>query len=747
LSLKIRYAMIVAISLAWLYTNSALASGGDGFSENEFAPEYHVTAEDLPAYASGQLGVIPPSYWRIYLTLAYRALIGKPVSGADVQLLKVDGWRVGETSGWAWEGEDAKGVPAWLAARRSVDGAAEVSITVWKNASDYSNYPNCQTDAFDRAAATLAARLQQGGQKWASVWLAGQDAVFSNCSEGSRPAAAMPAPLPEDAPTWLQKDAAYQKAAALFYAQHFDEARADFQVIAQDTTSPWQPIAPYLAARCLIRKATLQEIPNAMRAKRNGSINDNESLKQARAELLALKDTYPPANRLVNWIDAQSRPQARLGEIEASLFTKTPMDADGVREVQDYLRVLDDTSEDPMIDTLPPMTAWIRVMQLSGDDPYLGDDHEKTETARQSAIVFARKNWAQTQATAWLLPLMLNAKAGELTPAESKAVNAITPASPAYQTLRYHLARLALESGAGEDADRIVNAMLTQQAGMSIATRNRWLGLKMLTAGTREDFVAAAARQPVREGRGMPIPNETEAPTPSSYDGDFTLHLYRDLPLSELVAVSKNQKMAELRSTLLPEVIWTRAVILDDFETADATIDGLSSVAKELPDLVERYKKAPDKDSKKLIATLILTESTFDPSLIGPDDIQMNWGCRAGWYGASLPQPLDRLKPRFQDKAALARNEAERERFKSLPRRSSFLAPTLLAWAKAKPDDPHAPLALHRLIASTRNECGGGEIAYPAGRAPSPTYSRDAFRLLHKLWPNNEWTLKTRYYY
>jgi hypothetical protein len=61
----------------------------------------------------------------------------------------------------------------------------------------------------------------------------------------------------------MQADRAYQIAAAEFYAGQFDAASADFLRIAADRSSPWHGIAPYLAARALIRKATPWTMPRA----------------------------------------------------------------------------------------------------------------------------------------------------------------------------------------------------------------------------------------------------------------------------------------------------------------------------------------------------------------------------------------------------------------------------------------------------------------------------------------------------
>ncbi|HKA53560.1 MAG TPA: hypothetical protein VKJ47_07840 [Candidatus Binatia bacterium] len=59
----------------------------------------------------------------------------------------------------------------------------------------------------------------------------------------------------------------------------------------------------------------------------------------------------------------------------------------------------------------------------------------------------------------------------------------------------------------------------------------------------------------------------------------------------------------------------------------------------------------------------------------------------------------------------------------------------VITWAKEHPDDPRIPAALHRAVKSARYGCTSGEL------------SRQAFQLLHKRYPESEWTRKTKYWY
>jgi hypothetical protein len=68
-----------------------------------------------------------------------------------------------------------------------------------------------------------------------------------------------------------------------------------------------------------------------------------------------------------------------------------------------------------------------------------------------------------------------------------------------------------------------------------------------------------------------------------------------------------------------------------------------------------------------------------------------------------------------------------------------YLANNILAWAKQAPDDPRIPEALHGTVRASRYTCYFD---------PKITkYSKAAFELLHRKYPNSEWTKKTKYYF
>jgi len=729
------------------FSGTLLASGADGLGTNSFAPEYYVPQAELPAYAGGRLGVVVPSYWRVYHTMAYRALTGHPLSKAELDTLKVDGFNVGgHVNRWSDTGDADNGVDNWLKARATIKGAAPVQVGVSADIGDFTMILNCPVDAFERAGKTLAQRLASGGAQWAAVWLAGQDAVFANCSPPVEPGVrgepqlvrplVLPKALPAKAPVWLQKDDAYQRAAAHFYSGRYAEARTAFLAIAADPASPWQPLGKYLAARCLIRSATATATPQDQEvAKRDLKTR----LEAARAELAAIAPTYAPANALVDWIDVRIRPDERRRALSATLAVDPVVPAT-VQKMTDYLVLMDRLDEEhQLIGAGDAMTAWIGVMQAGTQNPYGDGDSKEPEARRSAALAVARAQWERSHEVVWLVAILTNADSASVRPAERKAAVAVKTDSPAYVTLQYQLARLAIAEGRAAATDSVVTALLKGATG---ATRNRLLRMKMVTAPTAEAALAAAARLPA-DREAEPIPNEGKTPASvAQYDSDLRQHRDRHLPLTTLVKLRKSLPPPQQRETT--DLIWSRAVLLDQHDIALALSDDLAKGRDTTRHLYERYKKAATPEAKRDAALLVLANTPelgprVEREQSGGSGSGMYWACE---YGDDDADGMGKVTPAFLTAEERALSEKEHAQLLKLPRRSAYLIPLVIEWARNNKADPEAPKALHYLIASTRNECGGGAV-----QPNAPNYSKLAFEFLHRQFPKSEWTAKTRYYY
>src|SRR3954452_2941981 len=184
----------------------------------------------LEKFANGEVGIIQPSFARSYLVAAYRNLNNARFSESEQQQLLTLWHERLDTSSPDFDDSWPK---SWLEARQTVPGVAPLgSISTSRNRekpNEYETYVNCRKDAFENAAATLKQRSSKFGADSDVIreWVVAQDAVFANCSEGSR----VPDAAPAGADALIRADRAYQIAAANFYGGNFDAAQQGFAAI------------------------------------------------------------------------------------------------------------------------------------------------------------------------------------------------------------------------------------------------------------------------------------------------------------------------------------------------------------------------------------------------------------------------------------------------------------------------------------------------------------------------------------
>lgn len=743
---------IVAAALFAALPQAAQSSGGDGYGSNRFASEYQVAPAVLAQFAGGNLGVLPGTYWRVYHYMAYQAAKGRPLTPQQLAALELDRWHVGKGSDWDYSYEAEKnGSGAWLKERAAYAkqwGLADVKLDVMADV-DHANYVNCHADAFKQAVLTMKARalLGAGGKadQWHKAWLQGQDAVFANCAEpayqyGSpqpKRVPQLPPAVPANAPDWLKADQAYQTAAALFYARSFEAARKQFQAVAQDARSPWRTLGGYLAARSLIRSATLEQ---------DGKAPDrNAKLALARKELEALAPSYAPARQMVSLVDARLDPAGRIAAL-ARRLDQEPFSAETPRLLSDYLVLLDKQPRSAMLAAQEPLTAWIGSMQAEAPLELDADPNSaEVQLARTQALGKLRQHWLKQKddSALWLAPLVTLAHAGELGEAERKAAAAVPAGHPLYLTVQYNLARLAVAEKRAAQADKDIDRLMASHGkAMSVATTNRYLALKMLTAPTLDEFMKAAPRKPDMVEAGEPIDTK---PAEGETDEDFRRTVFRYLPLAELKALLAHPRLPSAMKAPLQETILARALILGDEPTALALLDSVAAGRKTTEHLYARYRKAASGAERKLAGALILVNTPeLNPTVIDAQGRTRNWGCRSEGLEPADAQPA--RPPRYLGAGQLAAADKEQQALLKLPLRTEFIAPTLLPWAKTRPNDEEAPKALHFLVASTRMECPYGTDKEEKDQLRAQ-YSKEAFNVLHKLYPASKWARQTKYFF
>ena len=663
----------------------------------------------------------------------------------------------------------------------------------------YVFYYNCLSGAFENAAHTLQSRAAQFGAQSAVVkeWIAAQDQVFENCSADiSYPPKPKPAVIPAashpDDPGIIRADRAYQIAAALFYAGDFEAAQKAFEGIAKDSSSPYQKIAPYLRARVLVRKGTL---------KANDSEYDVDALSQAESQLRAiiadknLSDSHAAAERLLGFVRIRLHRQDRLHELEASLQSGAPTKSFN-QDLTDYLWLLDHPVLTKTVTIAPAsegkpaqkgvtvdgssrlaggdMTDWIFTFSHSCGECY---DH-------------SLHRWNETKSLPWLVAALSQADAKESAlPALLAAVSKVGPDSPAYLTLTFHRLRLLEQSGNVDATRRDLDQLLAQQRNsMPISARNEFLALRMKLSSNLAEFLQFATRlstdatgvAPIPAGKSDYDPGTPEyAATRPHFDSDASVVLTEKLPLRLLADAAKSTVLPPALRSDIAVAAWTRAILLKNDAIAREMTPVVTELIPELRDDLAEYAKTSDAAAGEAAAVFAILRnpgfrpfvsaspgrgwfySTNDAHFNSIDNFGDNWWCNflpteknqhptGGFYlmFSTLRAPLQEIYPggvvsapeflSAQDKNTAAE---ELNALAALPSAPRWLGQFTIDWAKAYPDDPRVPEALHNVVRSWRYGCTETD------QKDAPNFSKDAFEILHTRYPDNDWTRKTPYWF
>lgn len=719
----------------------------------------------LSKFAAGQLGVLSPSFARSYLAVAYRYLSGAPLSKQEQEgALALWALRLGAAGD-----SSSSTVDAWLKERAQVAGVKKLAgIDVDRmipGTDSYQWFRNCLDAGFRQAAATLAAKITTYGAASPQVrrWVEAQDLVFCHCSDppwepGSytkrKPEPPFPAPPGQDDDQALKADRQYQIAAAHFYATRYDDALEEFDAIARDQSSPWRQIAPYLAARALVRKATLApSLDLAVLEKayaRVAKILQDPGLAPIQAE----------ARELASYIRLRLQPDQYLVETSSALRSK-----DSGRKIAgllgDFTTLIDnllkqDPVEGPLsfsFEQVPDsarkddLSDWVLTMQATGDP----------------AFAHAYERWKETGSKAWLIAALVKAGSGDRRTADAMAAaSAFKPGDPGYLTARYCSLRWLRQRGRVDEARRLADGVLAAEAGPSAANlfaRERLGMARTFKEFVRFSFSPFAAVTYNDDGLELPADRKNLIKA-SSYainrPGFFAeaAYTYNHMtPLAHLVGMLEDQSLPAIVRRDASQAVWTRAIMLGDRQAAARAAAVLRKQVPALAPMLDSYERAGSGTEKKFIASLIILRNPGmrpyvaeglgrETPLSRIDDFQDNWWCAgesnsyAQNFGAA---EASKLKPPSFFTPAEARDAArENAKLKALGPGPNYLVSQVMAWAKASGRDGRLPEALHLAVKATRFGCkdkGTTEL------------SKQAFQFLHKNFPGNAWTAKTRYWF
>jgi hypothetical protein len=684
--------------------------------------------ENQLAFNGGKIGLLTPALSKENELTAFRLLSG----------LKVDLGSHSTAGGSAGIADSRGNYPlagqeAWLEKRKTIQGPpAPVFINAYRTKSSgdqYVYYENCLDDAFLTAIRTLEdRRVSYGSVAAIANWASAQDRVFENCS-GNNPA--YPDPLPGTASTLQRADREYQIAAAHFYAEDFAEAEKRFRAIANDAGTPWRYVGAYMVARTLLREASLQ--------------NNAGALPKAREQLMAISSdrTAAPldesARRLLEHLDAVEHPQTTLETLSARLSapqSAAPSIEDAIHQSAFVLRAAS--------------------FQTALAKPDIPEAFDWVQTLEKGDMEHALQRWRSRNSLPWLtLALMYSSGKDSAVPELLAQAAALPQRSPAFGTISYNEIRLSIERGDTSGARAKLDRLLVRTSDQPDSLVNAWRSERMRVATSFDDLLRWAARKPIGAKDYLAQKANVDSEILAE---DSTYVLNYLTPLAKLNHAAHSKLLPAWSTADVALAGWTRAFMLNDLDTARELAP---IVAKEHSDWQSTLvpETGADVDRWKFQAALLIAlHRQFQPSVRVDYRTELNtsgsWWCPVETQPATpghgdteeihsiswrLPVVFAPLKQVFsqQDRDVASHELSELHEKGST---EMFLAPIIFRWAKAHPNDPQVPEALHRLVVVTRYGCRNGDAA-------SGQISRTAFDLLHKQYPKNRWTAQTPYWF
>jgi hypothetical protein len=773
-----RFKAVVAFALA-VCACAAHASGADGPFDvfvNRSSPDV-----GLGKYEAGELGVVLPSFPRIYLYPAWRAIVlGReglakyPVASGGLNAAvgrETDGWTLGQGAMGRWLEVTAKYV------QRPVRTGAGSMRTPMRG--EVASFLNCTDGAFDFALVNLKALEQRPDAQPDRLrdWVVAQDAVFDFCDADSatkpptwrapRPRPAMLRPLADSEPLYWRQLREYQIASAHFYDEAWDESTRRFDRIAATSGHPMQNWGAYLALRSALRAA-------------NDFNPENDAGEAAGKALLAqlgtraasiladkrLEHLYEPTRALLRIAASRLTPKSRF-ETLSDYLVDARSDPYRASALGDWRRLANRLIEygqrteatETALRKKYAFLDWMRTMQRCA----VGSSRQEAKEVCPAEREHASATWQAAKGDekrAWLVAaLSVN---DTLEPALEQAALRVNADAPEYMTVRYHLARLYRLAGKLERTREISQAMLQSPLlarSRSDSAQVLFLQERFATATSRDD--AAAYLQRVMRWQ---IDRDTRElverhPADVALASDGTRWLNRRLAVSDLISLAQDTRLAALVRAQIAVAAWMRADLLGQAQAAEKAAT-LALAYPGLRDAAQAYLAAPASNRQHvlIVAALKLGLSPQVGQIFGTADFlnppkpispQEEQPTASMWCRIAMP-PAE--QPDMQDWAAIAEHsppppdlsadpgarDRELQVLANVRTATGFVGQHALAWARTHADDPEVPWLLHVVVMSTRGGCVDPD---------NSRMSRAAWQLLHTRYAASSWAGRTPYWY
>ena len=496
--------------------------------------------------------------------MAYRYLSGVPLSADEIEALGPKPPQQVEPP----KGLQPGGPPPvmrWLAQRTAVAGFQPVAMIYTDRTTmtggRYVSFPNCLDDAFNTASATLAERIASWGKENTKTaeWLQGQDQVFANCEGDAANQPHVPPALPAGSDPLLLADPQYQIAAAAFYAGRYSEAEERFREVAANAASPWRESAPYLAARALIRKGTVDDSADAL-------VSAEWALR-AVIDDPRQKRWHEPAEGLLDFVEARLHREDRLVKLGAAL-SKPGLGAGIAQAMTDYTAI------------------WDSLRKGSADKSGLADWNTAFQSGDEQHAV---ERWREGGGTPWLAA-------------------ALVWAGPAYATVAYHGIRLLVARGEADAARRWADEALA--ARLPADAQNSFRAERLSLARDWTEFLRYAPRRPVAAtavGADEDISGYPDMASPApTFDRDAADALNREVPLDLWVDASRNPILPPGIEGRIAQAGWVRAVLLNRAAQARTLARRTAEMQPDLAEGMRAYEAEGSPDAAKFQAVFLM---------------------------------------------------------------------------------------------------------------------------------------------
>ncbi len=599
----------------------------------------------------------------------------------------------------------------------------------------------------------------------------------------------------------LKYDRQYQVAAANFYFGDFDRAAGDFQSIAHQPDSPWRAWAPYLVARSYVRKATIATTGDES-FNRTAMVVAQDQLRAILVDKTRAPVHPAAQNLLhyvEARLDPQQRAHAIALELMSGVGSRMKDELFDYTFLLDH--ILEQQTDAPgfadkLADFKGPATSdayenavrvesWRSAAEKNRDADDLTDWVLTFQLDGSQSNAHRYERWQATKSQPWLISTLVTLPGDDPHAAEVvHAAESIGPESPAYDTALYHRVRLLEAQKQPTQARQLLDANWQRIEKQAPSDRNAFLAQRFAVAQNFTEFLQFAPRTPLElsdlvgkhsyycfQGTcGGGSPQMTFKPPPQRLELDSVNVFNQDLPHSMLVQAAGGTTLPpELRSELAARA-WLRAALLDDTSVTRQLEPQVLAAYPEFRSYLESYDQADSPAARQFaLVFMVMHFAGMQPflnsgamgSVVRPGiDSYGTWWCydvgsmqghrpqQSSFWSAAGSVPSISVQvgddensaasPAWLSKSELAQGRKEAAQLTAIGAAPLYFARVVLDWAKAHPDDPRVPEALHYFVRSTRYGCIDKSIG------PD---SRRAFDLLHRRYPNSEWAKKTPYWF